>query len=199
MSHVAHWKRRTAAISRWLHLYLSMFSFLIVLFFAATGLTLNHADWFTRAVKPTVYKGTVDVSLLKDADSDASKLAIAGYLRRTHGIKSALNDYRVDDSECDVSFKGPGYAADVSIDRATGRYQLVETRLGAIAVLNDLHKGRDTGKAWSLVIDVSAVLMTLVSATGLVLILFLQKHKMAGFAAIGIGALICALVYWFLI
>jgi hypothetical protein len=199
MSHVAHWKRRTAAISRWLHLYLSMFSFLIVLFFAATGLTLNHADWFTRAAKPTLMKGSVDAGLLKDADSDASKLAITGYLRRTHGIKSALSDYRVDDSECDVSFKGPGYAADVSIDRATGRYQLAETRQGAIAILNDLHKGRDTGRVWPLVIDASAVLMTLVSATGLVLIFFLQKHKMAGFAAIGIGALICILVYWFLI
>ncbi len=199
MSHIAHWKRRTAAISRWLHLYLSMFSFMIVLFFAATGLTLNHADWFTRAVKPTLYQGTVDASLLKDAASDASKLAITGYLRRTHGITSALNDYRVDDSECEVSFKGPGYVADASIDRATGRYQLAETRLGAIAIVNDLHKGRDTGRAWSLVIDLSAVLMTLVSATGLVLIFFLQKHKRAGFMAIGIGALICVLVYWFLI
>ena len=199
MSHVAHWKRRSAALSRWLHLYLSMFSFLIVLFFAATGLTLNHADWFTRAVKPTMYKGALDSALLKNADSDASKLAITGYLRRTHGIKSALHDYRVDDSECELSFKGPGYSADVFIDRATGRYQLAETRQGAVAVLNDLHKGRDSGKAWSLVIDVSAVLMTLVSATGLVLIFFLQKHRMAGFMAIGIGALLCVLVYWFLI
>src|ERR1017187_8497515 len=151
MSHVAHWKRRTASLSRWLHIYLSMFSFMIVLFFAATGLTLDHADWFTLAQKPTLYKGAVDSNVLKDADSDASKLAIVGYLRRTHGIKSALSDYRVDDSECEVSFKGPGYLADVSIDRDSGRYQLAETKLGAVAILNDLHKGRDSGKAWSLV------------------------------------------------
>jgi hypothetical protein len=55
------------------------------------------------------------------------------------------------------------------------------------------------GRTWSLVIDASAVLMTLVSATGLVLIFFLQKHKMAGFLAIAIGALICILAYWVLI
>jgi uncharacterized protein len=199
MSHPAPWKRRTAALSRWLHLYLSMFSFMIVLFFAVTGLTLNHADWFTRVAKPTLYKGAIDAALLKDPDSDASRLAIVGALRRTHGIKSRVSDYRTDDSECDVSFKGPGYVADVSINRATGRYQLGETRLGAVAVLNDLHKGRDSGKAWSAVIDVSAILMTLVSATGLVLIFFLQKHRMAGFAAIGVGTAICLLVYWFLI
>jgi hypothetical protein len=199
MSHVAHWKRRTAAWSRWLHLYLSMFSFLIVLFFAATGLTLNHADFFTRLAKPALSEGKIDAALLKAPESDTSKLAITGYLRHTHGIKAALSDYRVDDSECDVSFKGPGYTADISINRATGRYQLAETRMGTVAVLNDLHKGRDTGKVWPLVIDVSAVMMTLVSATGLILIFFLQKHKMAGFMAIGIGALICFLVYWFFI
>src|ERR1700743_1879054 len=105
----AKWKRDTASFSRWLHLYLSMVSFTIVLFFAVTGLTLNHADWFSRAVKPTLYRGAVAPNLLKDPESDASKLAIAGYLRRTHGIKSALSDYRVEDSECDLSFKGPGY------------------------------------------------------------------------------------------
>jgi hypothetical protein len=162
-----------------------------VLFFAATGLTLNHADWFTRVAKPTIQKG-----ILKDLSSQD---AVVGFFRRTHKINSGLSEYRTDDAEIELSFKGPGYLADVAIDRASGGYQLAETRLGAVAILNDLHKGRDSGKAWSLVIDVSAVLMTLVSATGLVLIFFIHKHRNAGFLAIGIGALICVLVYWFLI
>ena len=38
---------------------------------------------------------------------------------------------------------------DVFIDRATGRYELTETRMGFFAVMNDLHKGRDSGKAWA--------------------------------------------------
>jgi len=166
---------------------------MIVLFFAATGLTLNHADWFTAAHKPTLVKGRI---ILKNVSSQD---AIVRYFRSAHGIKSALADYRADDTEIDLSFKGPGYLADVSIDRATGQYQLAETKLGAVAILNDLHKGRDSGKAWSLIIDFSAVLMTLVSLTGLVLIFFIHKHRNAGFIAIGIGALICVLVYWFLI
>ena len=31
---------------RWLHIYLSMFSLAVVLFFSVTGITLNHPDWF---------------------------------------------------------------------------------------------------------------------------------------------------------
>ncbi len=71
----------------------------------------------------------------------------------------------------------------------------METRLGFVAVVNDLHKGRDTGKAWSGIIDVSAVLMTLVSLSGLVLIFFLYKKLRAGLYALAIGTVLCYVVY----
>ena len=38
---------RWASVTRWLHLYLSVVSFVLILFFAVTGLTLNHADEIT--------------------------------------------------------------------------------------------------------------------------------------------------------
>jgi hypothetical protein len=38
--------------------------------------------------------------------------------------------------------------------------------------------------------------MTLVSLTGLVLIFFLQKKRMPGLIAVGIGAILCLVVYW---
>ena len=86
--------------------------------------------------------------------------------------------------------------ADTFIDRGSGQYELTITRQGLVAVLNDLHKGRDTGTVWAGIIDVSAGLMTLVSLTGLILIFFLQKRRMPGLIAIGIGAVLCLGVYW---
>ena len=182
----APWKRQLAIASRWLHIYLSMVSFAILLFFAVTGITLNHQDWFGGAARTTQFHGVVKVT---------SKDAIVASLRQAHNLKSALSDYRVDDSQISVSFKGPGYAADAFIDRATGKYELTETRQGLASVLNDLHKGRDTGTAWAAIIDISAGLMTLVSLTGLTLIFFLQKRRMSGLIAVGIGAVLCLLVY----
>jgi len=35
-----------SAWMRWLHIYSSMLGLLALLFFAVTGVTLNHADWF---------------------------------------------------------------------------------------------------------------------------------------------------------
>jgi uncharacterized protein len=191
------WKRRTAALSRWLHVYLSMFSFAALLFFAVTGLTLNHAEWFGGQQRTNVYKGAVDVKWVKTADANAvAKLEIVEHLRQTHHIAGALSEFRVEDAQCEATFKGPGYEAGAVIDRETGAYELTETRMGLFAVLNDLHKGRDTGKAWSAAIDIAAILMTCVSLTGLILIFFLMKRRVTGLVTLGVGALLAILAYW---
>lgn len=189
------WKRRFASVSRWLHVYLSMASFAILLFFAVTGLTLNHPDWFANWQKTAQAKGRLDSAWIAPAKS-VQKLEVVEYLRRTHGIKGALSDFREEAQQCAVSFKGPGYTADAFIDRATGQYDLTENRMGLVAVMNDLHKGRDSGRNWSIVIDLSAVLMTLVSLTGLALIFFLPKKRLPGLIVGVVGLMVACGAYW---
>jgi hypothetical protein len=186
------WKRQIMVLSRWMHIYLSMASFGILFFFAVTGLTLNHEDWFARQQRTTQLRGSMDKKYL---GKDVAKLEIVEYLRNTHGIHGGVKDFRIEDTDCSVAFKGPGYSADILIDRATGRYELTETRMGFFAVLNDLHKGRDSGKAWSVIIDIAAGLMTMVSLTGLLLIFFLQKKRTSGLLAAGAGMVLCYLAY----
>ena len=173
-----------------------MLSFAILLFFAATGLTLNHAEWFESQRNTARYQGTLDAAWMKTPDLKAvAQDKIVAYLRRVYRIKGAVSDFHVDEAQCEVLFKGPGYEADASIDRDTGKYDLTVSRFGLVAVLNDLHKGRDTGKAWAAVIDVSAVLMTLVSLTGLLLIFFLQRKRLSGLLVAAAGAVLCYLAY----
>jgi len=193
----AKMRKQLAGLSRWLHIYLSMISFTILLFFAVSGLTLNHADWFTSG-KEVVTKdfGAIDVKWVNEADtSKINKLQLVEYFRNKHEVKGALGDFRIDNREISLTFNGPGYIADSFVDRETGKYELTVTRLGAVAVINDLHKGRDSGKAWSWIIDVSAVLMTLVSISGIVLICFIKKKRLSGFILAIAGTLICYLIW----
>jgi hypothetical protein len=188
-------RQKTARASRWLHIYLSMVSFAIVLFFSVTGLTLNHQEWFEKDVKTAVQRGTMPSAVL----GKPNELRIVEFLRNANHVSGAVGELRVDESEVTVSFRGPGYSADATIDRANGRYEIVETRNGFWAVMNDLHKGRDTGKVWKAVIDLSAVLLTLVSLTGLVLIFFLYKKRVAGLMLAAAGLVMSVLIYRFLI
>jgi uncharacterized protein len=191
-----HRRRLLAKYSRWLHIYGSMASFAIVFFFAITGLTLNHPAWFANQVRTATVNGTIDASWTRTAaDAQLKKLEIVEHLRATHGIHGAVTDFRADDRECGVTFKGPGYSADVFIDNASGRYELTESRMGWGAIINDLHKGRDSGEAWKWFIDVSAVLLVFVSLTGLVLIWFVHRHRVAGLMALTAGAVLACLIY----
>lgn len=189
---VPKWKRQLASLSRWLHIYLSMVSFGVLFFFAVTGLTLNHTGWFDGAQKTVQVKGALNPAWIKEP---VNKLEVVEHLRKVHKVSGALSDFRVDDAQCSVSFKGPAYTADVFLDRATGAYDLTETRMGLVALLNDLHKGRDSGPAWSWVIDLSAVLMTLVSLSGLILVFYLQKRLVSAMTTLAIGAALCYAAY----
>jgi hypothetical protein len=194
-------RKGTAKITRWLHIYLSMVSFAVVFFFAATGITLNHAEWFSRQVQTKHYRGIVPASLLHESsDPHPDKLApdrlgIVELMRNRHKIHGSVSDFRVEDSQISISFKGPGYAADAFIDATNGSYDLAETRSGFVAILNDLHKGRDTGSVWSIVIDVSAALLVLVSLTGLILIWFVYKRRTSGLILAAASGVLCWLVY----
>ena len=159
-------KRKTAMLIRWLHIYLSMISFALVFFFAVTGITLNHADKFTGQLHTEQRKGKLDSAWIAGRDSTKiDRLSIVEHLRRTNGIHGSLNDFRIDEDQISIAFKGPGYAADVFVSRPSGSYDLTISTPGLIGIINDLHKGRDTGSGWSLFIDISALLLT-VEQTG---------------------------------
>jgi hypothetical protein len=189
-------KRRMAALFRWLHIYLSMVSFAIVFFFAVTGLTLNHADMFQGRIHAITEKGKMNAAWTNSTDTNRiDKLHIVEYLRETHGIRAAVGDLWIDDNQIRVPFRAPGFAADAFINRDNATYELTSTSAGFVGFINDLHKGRDTGPAWPMVIDIAAVSLTLVSLTGMVLLLYLKKKRLSGLLIAALGLLLAYIVY----
>ena len=189
-------KGRLARLIRWLHIYISMLSFAVVFFFAATGLTLNHADKFNDRIHTVQEKGRLNPAWVNVADTlKIAKLEIVEALRRVDRITAPLRDFRIDDAQIGVSFKGPGYEADAFISRETGEYDITIANAGFIGIINDLHKGRDAGTAGSVFIDVSSILLVLVSLTGLLLLLFLRRKRSSGLLVAVCGLLLAWLVY----
>jgi hypothetical protein len=184
--------RRLPRWIRWLHIYGSMFGLAATLLFAVTGLTLNHADWFESA-EPTVrtFDGALPTALL---GGEVDRLAVAERLRAAHGLRGMVTEFQVDERECLVVWKGPAYSADATVARADGKYHVEESRRGLVALLDDLHKGRDSGPVWSFVVDASAVVLAFLSLTGLWLLLYLKKRLRSGLvvALVGIVLLVVA-------
>lgn len=178
---------RVHSALRWLHIYTSMASLLIVLFFGLTGVTLNHPDWLATESTKEV-KGQLTAAWKSGASVDW--LVVAEQLKDAQGVHGTASDRRADSSEASITFKAPGYSADAVIDMATGTYNLTIAYQGAIGVLNDLHRGRDAGSAWSWVIDATGLFLTFVAVTGLGLLVYLKKVRMKALATIVVGAVL---------
>lgn len=184
-------KLRVHSLVRWLHIYTSMACLLIVLFFGLTGVTLNHPDWLATESTRQV-SGALSAGWKSGASVDW--LVVAEQLKAAQGVHGTASDRRADSAEASVTFKSPGYSADCVIDMATGKYDLTIAYQGAIGVLNDLHRGRDAGSAWAWVIDATGGFLALIALTGLGLLVYLKKVRVAALVTMAGGAaLVCGL------
>ncbi|RYD40299.1 MAG: peptidase [Verrucomicrobiaceae bacterium] len=192
-------KQRLANPLRWLHIYSSMFGLVAILFFSVTGLTLNHPSWTFGSVETEeTNSGTIRKEWLGGAEMEPLKLEIVEHLRKQHRVRGFVDEFASDDTECTITFKGPAYSADVFLNRENGAYEVIQRSAGLTALMNDLHKGRDSGKAWSLVIDISAILLIIVSLTGIGLLLYIRRRRRNGLLSTlgGLAALLLVLWWW---
>lgn len=197
-----HRRRIGPSLFRWLHIYVSMAGLAATLFFSVTGLTLNHPDWmFGSARSEQTYSGQLDPAWFRAgaAEADVAKLEIVEALRAAHGVRGAVEEFRIDPNELVVGFKGPGSSADFFIDRRSGRYEAEAAYEGLVAVMNDLHKGRHTGPVWAWIIDVSAVILVVVSLTGLGVLFYIRRRRFRGMVVALAGCVVLALVYRLLV
>src|SRR5690606_38720157 len=93
----------------------------------------------------------------------------------------------------------PGGDAWLAVDRASGDVEYELTDRGLEAWLNDLHKGRNAGAAWSLFIDVFAIACVFFSLTGLFILWMHARQRPLVWPLVALGAILPALIIFFFI
>ena len=88
----------------------------------------------------------------------------------------------------------PGGDGWVTIDRSTGETLHEKTTRGWIAYLNDLHKGRNSGAAWSWFIDIFAGACVLFTLTGLFLLQLHARHRSLTWPIVAAGLVVPVLL-----
>ena len=150
-----------------------------MLLFTITGITLNHAAEITATpnvlTDQAALPGPLRQLLVMEKLEGKQPLppAVARWLAERFDIKTMADAAEWSTDEVYVFLPRPGGDAWLSIDRESGGVKFETTDRGWISYLNDLHKGRHTGPAWQVFIDVLAVAFLIFTATGLLL---LQIH-----------------------
>ena len=170
-----------------------------MLLFAVTGITLNHAALIEGDPqvdnRQLVLPAPLLAALADVPEGDAPLPApVAAWL--SDGLDAAIGRQRAEWSAGDVylSLPGPGRDAWLSIDRASGEVEYERTSRGAIAYLNDLHKGRNTGPAWGWFIDVFALACVVFTVTGLFLLQLHARQRRTTWPWVGLGLLVPVLL-----
>jgi len=162
-------------IRKW-HWMSSALCFICMLLFSVTGITLNHAGSIESSPKTIHLEGVVPeniragIFLPKEQKNMEIPEAVLHWFSDNHKLKFYYIQAEVNDTELYLALPRPGGDAWLSIDAATGDFEYESTDRGWISYLNDLHKGRNTGKAWIYFMDIFAVACVIFSITGFLLL-----------------------------
>lgn len=166
-----------------------------MLLFAVTGITLNHAADIPAKPKVHSLEGVVpaeDLAQLQNHNQQ-SQLFLSRLFQQK-GIALRFDQAQWDEEEIYLAMPGPGTDAWLSLDLQSGEYFYEHTRRGVIAYLNDLHKGRNTGFAWKVFIDVFSVACVVFSLTGFLLLWRYRKTRPSTAPLLVLGLLVPVLL-----
>lgn len=174
----------------WISAAISLFGMLM---FALTGVTLNHAASIPATPHVEDRSAMLAPSLLRlirtppKQDDAPMPAPVAQAVADAVGLDPAGRPADWSDGQLYVAMPRPGGDAWVSVDRATGEIKAEVTRQGLISLLNDLHKGRNTGLPWRLFIDAFACAAIVFTGTGLLLLQFHARHRKKTWPLVGLG------------
>jgi hypothetical protein len=164
-----------------------------MILFSITGFTLNHATWIGAEPRVTTSKARLPPDLLAElrpVNSTQVPRGIQTWLGEELSVSLSHGTPEWTEDELYVSLPRPGGDAWLTIDLASGEIVHEKTDRGWLAYFNDLHKGRNAGRAWSLFIDVFAFASLLFALTGLMLLKMHAGQRRATWPMVGLGMVV---------
>lgn len=199
-------KTKKAAKAFWLkqlhtwHWVSSAMCLIGLLLFTITGFTLNHAadiEGQSQSAEVSAQLPPVLLSKLADAAPQSEKavlpMPVAAWLEDNLPLR-ARGEAEWSDSEVYLPAPRPGGDAWVTIDRESGAVVGEISSRGTIAYLNDLHKGRNSGTAWSWFIDIFAAASLVFAITGLFLLQLHAAKRKSTWPLVALGLAIPAAI-----
>lgn len=174
-----------------------------LILFSITGFTLNHASVIKAQPQVTTATEELPAALLQELREIAAAPAemppaipsrVARWLHGQMAIRPGTGKAEWSEDELYLSLPRPGGDAWLTIDLASGTVTHELTDRGWISFLNDLHKGRNAGGAWSLFIDVFAFAALTFAVTGLFLLKMHATHRPATWPMVGLGLVLPVLL-----
>ena len=183
--------------ARYVHGWLSAFAFLALVFFSATGLLLNHPDWFEPASDENTQIITLPENVLKSVEGKENPSDdILAYVRSKHDLVGRYKSSEVMDGEVMIHLESPAGSSDVWVTLDNGEAEITTKPASTVSLLNELHRGKNASTAWSWMIDISAIIILLLSIAGYILFLSIKTRLVTHLTLTAISIALLILLIW---
>jgi len=158
------------------HGYLSAFAFVILLFFAVTGVLLNHPNLYPGPGVPYFDK-ELDLTPSELASVKAAKVpdkALVDLISKKIPLAGGYAGGGMMSGALVARTEGVRGTSDLEVNLTTGHVEVNVSRHNAVTVLNGLHRGETAGPVWRIVIDVMAGALIVMAILGYILFFALR-------------------------
>ena len=183
------------------HGYLSAVAFAMLLFFAATGVLLNHPTWFTAKAPPVQeQKLTLTPPQLQELrKSQAPAEILTRIVADQTTLYGEYKDGAVAMEQVFARLQGARGSSDIRANLSDGSVVVEVEQATGIALLNALHRGELAGTAWRTFIDIAAGVLIVLSLVGYVIFFSMSARLstallITGSSVLGVVTLFVAMV-----
>ena len=179
---------RITAFMRVVHIFSAMPVLLLMLFFAITGILLNHPEWDTSTSQKQ-QRSVTSPSWLTDAEQwdnnyQQHGLRLLQWLDAHHDIRATKFSIEWDDYDRLLILTLDSPSGNTVIESAVDETTIAidQRKLSTIAMLNNVHRAKHTSGLWLYLSDISGVAMVVFCLSGfwLVAINRLQRKSAIG-------------------
>lgn len=181
-------------LMRKIHIFSAMPVLVLMLFFAITGIYLNHPDWDRTQVERQQQTIRLPENLTRLPDWSthyaSHSLTLLHWLEVEHGLSGV--DFEIDWDEMDnlviLNLSGPNGSTLIEAFIDQGHAHVDTRRLSVIDMLNNVHRAKHVSGLWRFVSDLSAICMILFSLSGFWLVLVNRMERKNANIALLVGS-----------
>jgi len=102
--------------------------------------------------------------------------SIVEYVRAKQPLIGRYKSSEVLDGEVMIRLESPAGSTDLWVLLDNGDVEITQKPATTVSLLNDLHRGKNVGTAWHWLIDISAIIIILLSLAGYILFLTIKTR-----------------------
>lgn len=183
--------------ARYVHGWLSAFAFIALFFFALTGLLLNHTDWFKSSHEEQTQTLTLPKALLVEISKQENPSdELLKYIRSQQSIVGRYQSSEVMDGEVMIHLESPAGVTDVWAMLDSGEVEITTKAADTVSLIKDLHRGKNSGLAWSWFIDIASIVILILSVAGFILFLSIKSRLITHLALTALSLAVFVVLIW---